>query len=81
MGQSQIARLVNALGQPKLALERIRTIQLSLPPLPEQLAIAAMLEGTDKSIGRGREEWDGLQSLKASASDALLTGRVRVGSR
>ena len=78
MGQSQIALRVHVLGQPKLALERIRTIQLPLPPLPEQFAVAAMLKGADESIERGREERDGLQSLKASASDALLSGRVRV---
>ena len=76
-GQSQIARRIHVLGQPKLALERIRTIQLPLPPLPEQFAIAAMLKGADKSIERGGEERDRLQSLKASSSDALLTGRVR----
>ena len=78
-GQSQIASRVNVLGQPKLALERIRTIQLPLPPLPEQMAVAALLESVDEASERAREERDGLQSLKTSAADALLTGRVRVG--
>lgn len=77
-GQSQIRQRINALGQPKLALERIRTIEVVLPALFEQQAIAAALEGVDGTVGQARMETDMLQSLKASASDALLTGRVRV---
>ncbi len=38
-----------------------------------------MLDGVDDAIKRANEERSGLQSLKASASDALLSGRVRVG--
>ena len=76
-GQSQIARRVNALGQPKLALERIRTIQLPLPLRSEQLTIAAAQIDIDTMLERMRETRYGLQLLKASASDALLTGYVR----
>ncbi len=78
-GQSQITHRINALGQPKLALERIRTIEIPLPPLPEQQAIAAVLDSVDDAIEKARNETDMLNSLKASAADALLTGRVRVG--
>ena len=52
--------------------------RIPLPPLPEQQAIAAMLGGVDDAIQRAHEEQDELQSLKASAADALLTGRVRI---
>ena len=37
-----------------------------------------MLSSVDEAIERGRTETEMLQSLKASAADALLTGRVRV---
>ena len=77
-GQSQIRERINALGQPKLALERIRTIQVPMPSIPEQQAIAELLEGVDATLERAREERDGLQLLRESAADALLTGRVRV---
>ena len=76
-GQSQITRRVNTLGQPKLALALIKTIQLPLPSLPEQRAIAGLLDGVDKAIEQARVERNGLQALKWAASEALLTGRVR----
>ena len=78
-GQSQIAIRVTMLGQPKLALERIKTIELPLPPLPEQQAIAATLDGVDATLEKAYRERDGLGLLKESTADALLTGRVRVG--
>ena len=79
-GQSQIARRVNILGQPKLALERIRTIQLPTPMLAEQAVISAVLTGIDQAINRASEERKGLQSLKLAAADALLTGRLRTSA-
>ena len=39
-----------------------------------------MMDSVDEAIERGRAETEMLQSLKASAADALLTGRVRVGA-
>lgn len=54
---------------------------IALPPLEEQQAIAGMLDAVDAAVERAREERASLQGLKASASDALLTGRVRVGSK
>ena len=77
-GKSQISLRVNVLGQPKLALERIRTIALTTPSFLEQRAIAEVLSRIDDAVERGRIEMKVLQSVKASATDALLTGRVRV---
>ena len=77
-GKSQISLRVNVLGQPKLALERIRTIALPTPSFQEQRAIAEALSRIDDAVERGRIEMKVLQSVKASATDALLTGRVRV---
>ena len=56
----------------------LRGFPLALPPLEEQRGIAASLDGIGGAIGRAREEQARLQSLQASAADALLTGRVRV---
>ena len=52
--------------------------RIPLPPLDEQQAIAAVLDGVDGAIGWAREERARLHSLQAAAADALLTGRVRV---
>ncbi len=79
-GQSQINHRVNALGQPKLALERVRTIEIPLPCLAEQQAIAAVLDGVDETIEHSRREIYMLKCLKESTANALLTGRVRVHS-
>ena len=58
--------------------DNIRKVRVALPPLGEQQAIAAALDGVDGATERAREERARLHSLQASAADALLTGRVRV---
>ena len=51
-----------------------------LPTLREQQTIVATLTTVDKAIDRASDERGGLQALKASTADALLSGRVRVSS-
>jgi restriction endonuclease S subunit len=51
---------------------------IPLPSLGEQQAIAGLLDGVDEAVAEAKRERDGLQLLKESAADALLTGRVRV---
>ena len=67
-------------GIPKVNRVDLFRYSLSLPPLAEQRAIAAVMDGVDEAIKHGRSETDVLRSLKASATDALLTGRVRVAA-
>ena len=43
LGQEQIKLRTNIVGQPKLALTRIATIEIPLPPLPEQQLLAKLL--------------------------------------
>ena len=62
-----------------ISREDVTSFSIVLPPLMEQQAIAAALDGVDEAIEQTRQERNGLQLLKASAADALLTGRVRVG--
>ena len=66
-------------AQKNINLENLRPMAVPYPSLEEQQAIAVMLDSVDTTIDRVREERDELQSLKASASDVLLSGRVRVG--
>ena len=60
--------------------DSIRRVRVVLPPIDEQEAIAAALNSVDIRIARASEERARLQSLQASAADALLTGRVRAPS-
>ena len=62
---------------PNLGRDEISNLRVLNPPLPEQQAIVAVLDSVDEPIERVREERDVLQSFRAAASDALLTGRVR----
>ena len=74
----QFARIANGVTRFGLTLGATNSLEIPLPPLPEQQAIAAMQDGVEDAIERAHEEQDGLQSLKASAADALLTGRLRI---
>ncbi len=56
-------------------------LHILLPPLMEQRAIAAVLNGVDSDIAHLHTEKEALQSLKEAAADALLTGHVRVGKQ
>ena len=57
----------------------IDSLPILLPPLPEQRAIAAVLDGIEQALKVVQDEWEGLLLLKASTAEALLKGRVRVG--
>ena len=49
----------------------LKTLMIPLPPLGEQQAIAATLDGVDAAIEVAREEAAGLRLLKVSTADAL----------
>ena len=72
-----LERFAASTGVPSLNRNFVHPIRVSIPPLAEQLTIVAVLDSVEEAAERGREESDVLQSLKAAASDALLTGRVR----
>ena len=65
-------------GQQRVQPEILKDIPVPLPTLAEQQAIAAALDGVDAAVDVAREEREGLRLLKESATDALLTGRLRV---
>ncbi|RLG15685.1 MAG: hypothetical protein DRN71_00640 [Candidatus Nanohalarchaeota archaeon] len=57
--QLQIKQRTNAVGVPKLAIFRIETIEIPVPPLPIQKKIVAILEKTEK-LREWRKEADAL---------------------
>ena len=78
--QARIRRFATpGVSQANINPTSLRGLAIPLPPLTEQQAIAAMLDAVDDAVGQAWGERAGLQALKASAADALLTGRVRVG--
>ena len=72
------ARAKKAVQQASINQQDVSELPLPLPPFAEQQAIAAALDGVDVTIDEAKRERDGLQLLKESAADALLTGRVRL---
>ena len=78
--QREIDDLQSGQSRQGLNYGQIRQIRIVQPPRSEQDRIAEMLAGVDEAIGQGRAETEMLQSLKASAADSLLTGRVRVSN-
>lgn len=77
--KGRLNQFVPESAQKNINLEDLRPLLTALPSRLEQQAIAAMLDGVSEVIKQTREERAGLQSLKASAADALLTGRVPIG--
>ena len=77
-GQDQFRQMAYGQTRPGLSLLNIGEAKIALPQLSEQRVMVLMMDSVDEAIERGRTETEMLQSLKASAADALLTGRVRV---
>ena len=78
LSQLKLERFAASTGVPSLNRNFVHPQPVARPPLAEQRLIVAVLDGVDEAIERARDEKAGLQSLKASASGALLTGSVRV---
>ncbi len=76
--QMQVNDMRTELAQANISLQQLGDLLIPLPTRSEQLAIVDILDSVDESIEKGRGAGEGLRKLKESASDALLTGRVRV---
>ncbi len=76
-----VASMFRAGAQPNINAAEYSSLRFALPPMTEQRAIAGGLDGIDEAIDSGRAEREGLQAMKASAADALLTGRLRITTR
>ena len=63
---------------PALSGTTLSRIQLPLPPLPEQRAIAAVLSDTDELIGSLEALIAKKRAIKQAAMQELLTGRTRL---
>ena len=75
--QVQVNDMRTELAQANISLQQVGDLLVPLPPRSEQQAIVDILDSADDSIEKEFAAGEGLRKLKESASDALLTGRVR----
>ena len=73
-----VASMFRAGAQPNINAMEYSSMGIPLPSLREQRTIAAVLDSVDVTLEGARNDRDGLQMLKESTANALLTGRVRV---
>lgn len=60
--------------------EKLRNLQLTLPPIPEQMRIASILSSIDAAIEHNQVVIDQLQVTKQGLTAVLLTGELSVRS-
>jgi type I restriction enzyme S subunit len=75
----QSRRYTKGSAQEGLNLEDIEKFLVSLPPLPEQQKIAAILSTVDGVIGKTRAQIDKLKDLKTGMMQELLTKGIGPG--
>lgn len=66
LGKEQISRSTKATSQPKLAIYRIESLKLPLPPLPEQQKIVAKIESLFSELDNG------IANLKAAQAKLTI---------
>ena len=74
-----IFEFANVSAVPSITASRLKRAFIPFPLLEEQRATANLLDGVDVTLVAARRERKGLQLLKESTADALLSGRMRMG--
>lgn len=77
--KEQFVSLAAGSGVKNLKKEIVNEVQIPLPPLPEQRAIAEVLSSLDEEIEVLEAERDKWQQVRAGAMGDLLSGKVRLG--
>lgn len=70
--------LVSTTALPSLGGRALAQIEVGLPPLPEQTAIAKVLSDMDTELAALEARRDKTRELKQGMMQALLTGRIRL---
>jgi len=65
-------------GQPNLSGQIVKLVEFSLPPLPEQQAIATVLSDMDAEIVTLERKREKVRALKQGMMQELLTGKTRL---
>ena len=78
--QSELQRLGSGSTFKEISKKSVRSLIFSLPPLPEQKQIAAILSSVDDEIEKESSHREQLEALKKGLMQVLLTGKIRVFS-
>ena len=78
IGKNALVNSASTTAQPALSLNKIRALQIPLPSLPEQRAIAAVLSDMDTEIQALERRREKVKQIKQGMMQQLLTGRVRL---
>jgi type I restriction enzyme S subunit len=74
----QIESLLTGSNYPAINSGDVKALQIPLPPLPEQTAIATILSDMDAEIAELERKRDKTRLLKQGMMQELLTGRIRL---
>ena len=74
----RLNRLVFGSGQPLITGSQLKALSVSVPPLPEQRAIATALSDVDALLAKLDQLIAKKQGLKQAAMQQLLTGQTRL---
>jgi type I restriction enzyme, S subunit len=77
-GKRQMSEKTTKSTQPKLALARVKTVLVPLPPVGEQRAIAHASHAIESKIGAEKQRQRALNTLITSLLSDLTSGRLRV---
>ena len=78
--QREIDDIQTGQSRQGLNYQQVRQLKIVRPTRAEQDTIVEVQTGVDLAVAGAKKERDGLQFLKESTADALLTGRVRVSA-
>ena len=78
IGLSELEKVTEGSGQPKINKTKLKTINVPLPSLKEQSQIIEILSTVDKKIENLKEKKQSFEELKKGLMQKLLTGEVRV---
>ena len=70
--------LVSGSGIPQIVRGPLEKFEITLPPLPEQSAIATVLSDMDLELAALEQRRDKTRALKQGMMQELLTGRTRL---
>lgn len=75
---TQVKNAIQSTSQPAFGMEKIRALQILIPPKPERELIQEILNRHEESISVTKRQLGKLHSTKTGLMQDLLSGKVRV---
>jgi type I restriction enzyme S subunit len=74
----EVETLKSVGAQPAISMPNLKKFQMTLPPLPEQQAIAQILTDMDTEIESLKQKRNKYKAIKQGMMQELLTGKIRL---